>query len=154
MQICFSKFLIVSNCISCEIIWAYITSKWSSLCDKVCQWLVAGQWFSSSTLVSSTNKTDRHDIAKILLKVALNTINSIIDLFCENGFLMAILHQVSEWLLFNTTTEQFFSYIMVLHRRQNLRCDMWWEVHFKQNISAIVSLLRIYQCYVNIITSC
>jgi len=25
--------------------------------------------------VSSTNKTDRHDIAKILLKVALNTIN-------------------------------------------------------------------------------
>jgi hypothetical protein len=27
------------------------------------------------TLVSSTNKTDRHDIAEILLKVALNTIN-------------------------------------------------------------------------------
>jgi hypothetical protein len=26
-------------------------------------------------LVSSTNKTDRHDIAEILLKVALNTIN-------------------------------------------------------------------------------
>jgi hypothetical protein len=25
--------------------------------------------------VSSTNKTDRHDIAEILLKVALNTIN-------------------------------------------------------------------------------
>ena len=28
---------------------------------------------SSGTLVSSTNKTDRHDIAEILLKVALNT---------------------------------------------------------------------------------
>jgi S-ribosylhomocysteine lyase LuxS involved in autoinducer biosynthesis len=27
------------------------------------------------TLVSSTNKTDRHDITEILLKVALNTIN-------------------------------------------------------------------------------
>jgi hypothetical protein len=27
------------------------------------------------TPVSSTSKTDRHDIAKILLKVALNTIN-------------------------------------------------------------------------------
>jgi hypothetical protein len=27
------------------------------------------------TLVSSTNKTDCHDIAEILLKVALNTIN-------------------------------------------------------------------------------
>jgi hypothetical protein len=30
--------------------------------------------FSPSTLVSSTNKTDCHDIAEILLKVALNTI--------------------------------------------------------------------------------
>ena len=29
----------------------------TTLCDKVCQWLVAGQWFSSSTPVSSTNKT-------------------------------------------------------------------------------------------------
>ena len=33
-----------------------------------------GQWFSPSTPVSSTNKTDRYDIAKLLLKVALNTI--------------------------------------------------------------------------------
>jgi hypothetical protein len=32
---------------------------------------VAGQWFS---LVSSTNKTDRHDVTEILLKVALNII--------------------------------------------------------------------------------
>jgi len=31
----------------------------------------AGQWFSS---VSSTNKTDHHDITEILLRVALNTI--------------------------------------------------------------------------------
>ena len=33
------------------------------------------QWFSPGTQVSSTNKTDRHDITEILLKVALNTIN-------------------------------------------------------------------------------
>jgi hypothetical protein len=32
------------------------------------------QWFSPSIPVSSTNKTDRHDIAEILLKVTLNTI--------------------------------------------------------------------------------
>jgi hypothetical protein len=31
-------------------------------------------WFSSVPPVSSTNKTDRHDIAEILLKVALSTI--------------------------------------------------------------------------------
>ena len=34
-------------------------------------------WFSPGTLVSSTNKNDRHDIAEILLKVALNTIKPI-----------------------------------------------------------------------------
>jgi hypothetical protein len=31
--------------------------------------------FSPGTPVSSTNKTDRHDIIEILLKVALDTIN-------------------------------------------------------------------------------
>ena len=40
----------------------------------VCQWLATGQWFSPGPLVSSTNKTDCHDITEILLKVALNTI--------------------------------------------------------------------------------
>jgi hypothetical protein len=33
---------------------------------------VAGQWFSPGNPVSSTNKTGRHDITEILLKVALN----------------------------------------------------------------------------------
>ena len=46
----------------------------TTLCHKICQWLAAGRWFSPGTPVFSTNKTDRHDIAKILLKVALNTI--------------------------------------------------------------------------------
>jgi hypothetical protein len=34
---------------------------------------VTGQWFSPRTPVSSTNKTDLHDITEILLKVVLNT---------------------------------------------------------------------------------
>jgi hypothetical protein len=37
--------------------------------------LAHGQWFSPSNPVSSTTKTGRHDIAEILLKVALNTKN-------------------------------------------------------------------------------
>ena len=45
----------------------------TTLCDKVCQWLATGQWFSWGTLVSSTNKTDLYDITEILLKVALST---------------------------------------------------------------------------------
>jgi hypothetical protein len=47
--------------------------------DKVYQLLARGRWFSPD---SSTTKTGRHDIAEILLKVALkhqksNQINSI-----------------------------------------------------------------------------
>ena len=41
---------------------------------KVYQQLAAGQRFSPGSLVSSTNKTDWHDLAEILLKVGLNTI--------------------------------------------------------------------------------
>jgi hypothetical protein len=36
---------------------------------------VAAWWFSPGTLVSSTNKTDRHDITEKMFKVALNIIN-------------------------------------------------------------------------------
>jgi hypothetical protein len=39
--------------------------------DKVYQLLAHGQWFSPGTPASSTTKTGRHDIAEILLKVAL-----------------------------------------------------------------------------------
>ena len=39
--------------------------------DKVYQLLVHGWWFSPGTPASSTIKTGRHDIAEILLKVAL-----------------------------------------------------------------------------------
>ena len=47
-----------------------------TLCDKVCQWLATGRWFSPGAPVSSINKTDCHDdITEILLKVPLNTLN-------------------------------------------------------------------------------
>jgi hypothetical protein len=43
--------------------------------DKVCQWLATGtDSFTPGNPVSSTNKTDRNDIAELVLKVALNTI--------------------------------------------------------------------------------
>jgi hypothetical protein len=66
--------------------WSYVSCEFeprswrdvlnTTLCYKVCQWLVAGLWFSPHTPVSSTNKTDRQDIhvTEILLKVALDTI--------------------------------------------------------------------------------
>jgi hypothetical protein len=41
------------------------------------QLLVHGWWISPGTPASPTTKTGRHDIAEILLKVALNTSNQI-----------------------------------------------------------------------------
>jgi hypothetical protein len=43
--------------------------------DKVYQLRAHGRWFSPGTPASSITKTGRHDIAEILLKVALNTKN-------------------------------------------------------------------------------
>jgi hypothetical protein len=47
-------------------------------CDKVCQWLATSRWFSP---VSSTNKTDHHDIAELLLNVALCRFLVVANLF-------------------------------------------------------------------------
>ena len=45
--------------------------------DKVYQLLAHGRWFSAGTPASSTPKVGRHDIAEILLKVALKHNKSI-----------------------------------------------------------------------------
>ena len=73
-----------NQCLSQLMLWVRISimTRCTTLCDKVCQWLAIGQWFSSGPPVFSTNKTDRHDITEILLKVALNTIKQ--TLFYES----------------------------------------------------------------------
>jgi hypothetical protein len=58
--------------------------------DKVYQLLINGRWFSPGTPASSTTKTGRHDIAEILLKVALNTINQIKAFCLQHGALAFI----------------------------------------------------------------
>jgi hypothetical protein len=50
-----------------------VSSNPTQVCDKICQWLAAGRWFSPGNRVSSTNKTDLHDLTEILLQMALNT---------------------------------------------------------------------------------
>ena len=53
---------------------------------------MACQWFSPDPPVSSTNKTDSHDITEILLKVAFNTIKQTNKLDC-------LVHDIAEILL-------------------------------------------------------
>ena len=53
--------------------------------DKVYQLLADGRWFSLSSTASPTTKSGRHDIAEILLKVALNTINQSIKKIKSNA---------------------------------------------------------------------
>ena len=64
------------------------SSKWSRY-----QLLAHGRWFSPGTPYSSTTKTGRHDIAEILLKVVLNTINQIKSLVlwhCKCLYLLTV----------------------------------------------------------------
>ena len=70
----------------------------ATLCDKVCQLLATGRWFSTANLVFSTNKTHRHDKAEILLKVVLNTITVTI----------IRVHYQSLLLLLNATNTNLF----------------------------------------------
>jgi hypothetical protein len=50
---------------------------------------VTGRWFSPGTPFSSTNKTDCHDIAEILLQVALNNITLTLTYKCRHTNILA-----------------------------------------------------------------
>ena len=82
-----------ASCVMCVLglSWLYDSWFYNYLCNqclsplkfwvrKVCQWFAAGRLFS---LVSSTNKTDHHDITEILLKMTLNTIT--LSLLCTSN---------------------------------------------------------------------
>jgi hypothetical protein len=74
--------------------------------DKVYQLLAHGRWFSLGTPASSSTKTGRHDIAEILLKVALNTqkINQyFIAIICSNPIKFAYngLFEIKKFVCYN-----------------------------------------------------
>jgi hypothetical protein len=73
-----------NQCLLPLMLWVRISIRvgCTTLCDKVCQWLATGRWFFPGPPVSSTNKTDHHDIAEILLKVVLNIIKQEKKNFC------------------------------------------------------------------------
>jgi hypothetical protein len=85
-----------NQCISPLMLWARISirARCTRSCDKVCQWLTTGRWFSPGRPVSFTSKTDLHDITEQLLKLALSSIKQINknkDWYARNE------NNVSEW---------------------------------------------------------
>jgi hypothetical protein len=66
--------------------------------DKVYQLLVHGRWFSPGTPASSTTKTGRHDIAEILLKVALKHQKSIKSIIYDLSRCLAIIFSLFGFL--------------------------------------------------------
>ena len=69
-------YYLCNQCLLPLMLWGRISIRvrCTPLCGQVCQWLATGRWFSLCPPVSSNNKTDRHEITEILLKVALNSI--------------------------------------------------------------------------------
>ena len=85
----------------------------TTLCDTICQWFATGLWFSLGTPVSFTNKTDRHDITEILLKMTLNTISIIIN------------HQVPFWSI---SIIDKISYLFNIAKIVFLKKWKYWDV--------------------------
>ena len=71
-----------------SLLWGQISirARSTTLCDKVCQWLATSRWFSPGPPISSTKKSDRHDVTEILLEVALSTIKQTNIHSRSNGF--------------------------------------------------------------------
>ena len=64
---------------------------------------MAGRWISPGTPVSSTNKTDRHDVTGILLKVPLNTI------------ILTVINHAEPEIIFNFKGFTFTYYLTMIH---------------------------------------
>jgi hypothetical protein len=107
-----------NQCLSPLMLWVriLIRARCSTLCDKVCQRLATGQWcrVSPGPPVSSTNKTDRHDIAEILLKVVLNTTKSFNQCSSWNFHLRLKLMFMSIFIQFYVNNNSHVSTLYIL----------------------------------------
>jgi len=104
---------------------------------------MAGRWFSPGNPVSSTNKADCHDIAEILLKVALNTItlNPIFIMLqqtiCTFPTLIKKLYALPELFPFKAGKVSKFSAILWQEPHDNDVCNVLDQhaISLKQNNS-------------------
>jgi hypothetical protein len=77
----------LSNCLTSSIVLVYVIKFISDLRQ------VGG------VLVSTTNKTDRHNITEILLKMALNTIAHPTLILIFMTFILKLFFRIDEWMV-------------------------------------------------------
>ena len=103
-----------------------------------------GRWFSPGTLVSSTNKTDRHDITEILLKVMLNTIYHQPP---SNKFVVSekkTFHWYSLKVLCQTMSCNGGHVEFLIHtKNEKFVRDHWMIIHIQFGFNHVSSLWRI-----------
>jgi hypothetical protein len=80
----------------------------TTLCDKVCEWLATGLWFSLGPPVSSTNKTDRHDITEIL-----RIIKHIIYMFCSQNLIHIKFFSIIFFLFISAPFSLFSTFLSI-----------------------------------------
>ena len=114
-----------------------------TLCYKVCQWLVTGRWFSP---VSSTNKTDRHDIAEILLNVVLNTITLTLTLYghSKNIHLIFTNHDVSSKRMIGTNRRSVILIIPLFTRFLSAEKDLTLSAQWVEKYICFLSFNNIW----------
>jgi hypothetical protein len=147
---------ICNQCLSPRTLWVRTPLMWgvpdTTLCDQVCQCLAAG-WFSSDTPVSSTIKTDRHDITEILLTMVLNTITLTPQLRKES--LISDGHQFHQYQQNVTIT----SHLNSLNTKKTTTCDIGNPgpglkqcLYYTEAISFIDAVNNHWPCYCTVYT--
>ena len=125
-----------NQCLSPLMLWVriLIRARCTTLCDKVCQWLATGRWCSPGPPVSSTNKTDHHDIhvAEILLKVALNTTkqttsNLYLEIFRDIDFFFFYVFHILIWNCSNSVVCFLFSILFLSFLLVYTNCSQMWR---------------------------
>ena len=126
-----------------------IRARCTTLSDKVCQWFVAGLWFSPALPVSSTNKTDHHDITELLLKVALSTIKPTNQPFTQS------IYTVAKYLYTNKVFAHFqslFSLTKSLHTKSLHTFKFFTHKVFIRLQSLHTKTLHIYKDFTHKVT--
>jgi hypothetical protein len=131
-----------------NVIYRALYSLWgvldTTLCDKVCQWLATGRWFSPGTPVSSTNKTDSHDITEILLKNVVSTIKSTNQLLLSHYYVILFFFCYYVFILLLC---RYYAIIVLLCRYYVMPLLCYYVVIMLCHYCVIMSLVCSVQMY-------